>query len=62
MVTATSPSPTSRVAPIHVTCRPAEVLCQASGKPAAVAQRRATPASRVFCDTEPPTANRGSST
>eukprot|EP00969_Alexandrium_andersonii_P314619 13898383-Alexandrium_andersonii.AAC.1 len=62
MVTDTSESSTSSEAPIHMTCRPAEVLCQAKRNPAAEVQRRATPTSRVFCSTEPPTAKSGSST
>eukprot|EP00969_Alexandrium_andersonii_P289939 12815801-Alexandrium_andersonii.AAC.1 len=61
-MTDTSASSTSSEAPIEVTCRPAEVLCQANGDPAAKAQRSATPTSRVFCSTVPPTAKSGSST
>eukprot|EP00969_Alexandrium_andersonii_P276689 12230212-Alexandrium_andersonii.AAC.1 len=62
MATDTSASSTSSEAPIQVTSRPAEVLCQARGNPAADAQRRATPTSWVFCSTVPPTAESGSST
>eukprot|EP00969_Alexandrium_andersonii_P110872 4893809-Alexandrium_andersonii.AAC.1 len=62
MVTETSVGATSREAPIQTTCRPAEVSRQASGNPAAEAQSGATPTSRTFCPTAPPTAKSGSST